>query len=83
MVIFSTTDFSYHGHPEPLNCPDNRSRRSLALYYYTNGRPASEVRFDKSTKTNYQERPGEAFSNKGKKSLGKKLRKKIAKLFTK
>jgi len=83
MVIFSTTDFSYHGHPEPLSCPDNRSRRSLALYYYTNGRPASEVKFDKSTKTNYQERPGETFSNKDKKSLGKKLRKKIAKLFKK
>jgi Rps23 Pro-64 3,4-dihydroxylase Tpa1-like proline 4-hydroxylase len=83
MVIFSTTDFSYHGHPEPLSCPDNRSRRSLAFYYYTNGRPGSEVQFDKSTKTNYQERPGEAFENKGKKPLRKKLRKRIAKLFKK
>ena len=75
MAIFSTTDFSYHGHPEPLSCPDNRSRRSLALYYYTNGRPASELEFDKSTVTNYQERPGEVF-NKAKKPLGRKLRKK-------
>jgi Rps23 Pro-64 3,4-dihydroxylase Tpa1-like proline 4-hydroxylase len=42
-VIFSTTDFSYHGHPDPLTCPDDRTRRSLALYYYSNGRPASET----------------------------------------
>jgi Rps23 Pro-64 3,4-dihydroxylase Tpa1-like proline 4-hydroxylase len=42
-VVFSTTDFSYHGHPEPLTCPEDRTRKSLALYYYTNGRPAEEV----------------------------------------
>lgn len=34
-VIFSTTDHSWHGHPDPLNCPKNRARRSLAFYYYT------------------------------------------------
>jgi Rps23 Pro-64 3,4-dihydroxylase Tpa1-like proline 4-hydroxylase len=43
MAVFSTTSFSYHGHPDPLNCPENRSRKSIALYYYTNGRPAEEV----------------------------------------
>lgn len=43
MAIFSTTDFSYHGHPDPLNCPEDRSRKSLALYYYSNGRPQSEI----------------------------------------
>lgn len=43
MVVFSTTDFSYHGHPDALNCPEDRSRKSLALYYYTNGRPLSEI----------------------------------------
>lgn len=42
-VLFSTTDFSYHGHPEPLNCPEGRARKSLALYYYSNGRPAEEA----------------------------------------
>ena len=42
-VIFSTTDFSFHGHPDPLTCPENRTRKSLALYYYSNGRPAEEV----------------------------------------
>ena len=43
VAIFSTTDFSYHGHPNPLTCPPDRSRKSLALYYYSNGRPKSEV----------------------------------------
>jgi hypothetical protein len=39
LVVFSTTERSFHGHPEPLACPADRSRRSLALYYYSNGRP--------------------------------------------
>lgn len=42
-VVFSTTDFSYHGHPEPLTCPEGWTRKSLALYYYSNGRPSEEV----------------------------------------
>ena len=44
LAIFSTTDISYHGHPDPLMCPEDRSRKSLALYYYTNGRPKGEFR---------------------------------------
>lgn len=35
MAIFNTTGTSFHGHPEPLNCPPERARKSLALYYYT------------------------------------------------
>jgi len=35
MAIFSTTSTSFHGHPEPLTCPEDRNRISLALYYYT------------------------------------------------
>ncbi len=34
-VIFSTDAESYHGHPEPLSSPQNISRKSIALYYYT------------------------------------------------
>lgn len=48
-VVFSTTDFSYHGHPNPLICPENRTRKSLALYYYSNGRPSEEVTGGHST----------------------------------
>ena len=43
LAIFSTTDFSFHGHPDPLSCPENLSRKSIALYYYSNGRPQSEI----------------------------------------
>jgi hypothetical protein len=56
-VIFSTTDFSYHGHPNPLTCPDNRTRKSLALYYYSNGRPSEEVGSPHTTI--FRERPNE------------------------
>jgi hypothetical protein len=42
-VLFSTTDFAFHGHPEPLTCPEGFTRKSLALYYYTNGRPLAET----------------------------------------
>ncbi|MCB0507474.1 MAG: 2OG-Fe(II) oxygenase [Bacteroidetes bacterium] len=44
LAMFSTTDYSWHGHPDPLTCPPDRSRRSIALYYYTNGRPDEEVK---------------------------------------
>lgn len=43
MVVFSTSDISFHGHPEPLSCPPGRTRKSLAVYYYSNGRPADEA----------------------------------------
>lgn len=39
-VIFDTNDQSWHGHPEPLNCPDDVQRRSLAMYFYTKSPPA-------------------------------------------
>lgn len=42
-VIFNTTSDSWHGHPEPLACPEGMMRRSIALYYYTNGRPEAEM----------------------------------------
>jgi 2-oxoglutarate-Fe(II)-dependent oxygenase superfamily protein len=41
-VVFSTTDFSFHGHPEPLACPEGRTRKSVSFYYYSNGRPDEE-----------------------------------------
>ena len=34
-VIFNTTSASIHGHPEPLNVPDDVLRQSIAVYYYT------------------------------------------------
>jgi hypothetical protein len=42
-VVFSTTSYSFHGHPDPLQCPQDRTRKSMAFYYYTKGRPADEI----------------------------------------
>jgi hypothetical protein len=56
-VVFSTTSTSYHGHPEPLACPEDRTRKSLALYYYTKDRPRSER--GRAHNTRFQSRPGE------------------------
>lgn len=34
-VIFNTSNKSIHGHPEKLNTPENITRQSIAVYYYT------------------------------------------------
>ena len=49
VMVFGTTDFTYHGHPDPLQCPDGMTRKSLALYYFSNGRPAEEITGEHST----------------------------------
>jgi hypothetical protein len=49
MMVFGTTDFTFHGHPDPLTCPEGMTRKSLALYYFSNGRPAEEVTDGHST----------------------------------
>ena len=49
VMVFGTTDFTYHGHPDPLQCPEGMTRKSLALYYFSNGRPAEEVSGEHST----------------------------------
>ncbi len=46
-VIFSTTRTSWHG-VQSVNCPDGHSRKSLALYYYTQTRPLAELYDDSS-----------------------------------
>ncbi len=57
-VIFNTEDDSYHGHPEPLTCPPDRTRKSLALYYYSS-RPV-EKGVSHSHGTLFRKRPSEA-----------------------
>jgi Rps23 Pro-64 3,4-dihydroxylase Tpa1-like proline 4-hydroxylase len=54
-LIFNTDERSFHGFPEPLQCPDGASRKSLAFYYYTveqDGRTAPRS-------TNYRSRPSD------------------------
>ncbi len=52
-VIFATDADSYHGHPDPLACPPDRARRSIATYYYAPPRERSPERT-----TLFQVRPG-------------------------
>lgn len=52
-VIFNTDADSYHGHPEPMTCPEDKFRRSIALYYYS----IEDKPFRRAT--HYKARPGE------------------------
>ncbi len=69
IVIFNTTDFTFHGVPDPVLCPESCYRKSIALYYFSNGRPVSELRsILQNPSTIYKERKGEVFN----KNLNKK-----------
>jgi hypothetical protein len=54
-VIFNTDLDSYHGHPDPLNCPPSRSRRSIATYYYTAAEDGLALLLKRTT--NFRQRP--------------------------
>ena len=57
-VVFSTDAHSFHGHPDPLKCPEGVTRKSAALYYYTaSERVREEV---PAHNTMYHARPGES-----------------------
>ena len=59
IVIFSTNDFSNHGHPNPVTCPNNYSRKSIALYYFSKGRPLEEInKYYLKNKTYFKNRAG-------------------------
>jgi len=55
-VIFSTNDYSFHGNPEKIKCPKHLSRKSIAMYYYSNGRPKDETKLGFHS-TIYRKRP--------------------------
>lgn len=42
LVVFETHDFTWHGQPEPIVCPEDQARTSIILYYYTAARRPSE-----------------------------------------
>ena len=43
-VIFDTTQNSWHGFPEPIQCPENEYRKSLAIYYLAEPKKNTENR---------------------------------------
>tara|TARA_Y100000768_G_C23841983_1_gene616634 strand:- start:54 stop:893 length:840 start_codon:yes stop_codon:yes gene_type:complete len=56
VVIFNTDEDSYHGLPDPINCPEGDSRKSIALYYFT-----EEKELPNKRATNYRARPSDGF----------------------
>ncbi len=53
MLVFTTSEDSFHGHPDGLTCPPDQARRSMALYYFTEEEHAVH------RSTNYRARPGD------------------------
>tara|TARA_Y100001958_G_C21104067_1_gene453102 strand:+ start:152 stop:961 length:810 start_codon:yes stop_codon:yes gene_type:complete len=56
IFIFSTNDKSFHGYPDPINCPIEKSRKSIAMYYYSNGRLDKEDLLNLPNTTNWKSR---------------------------
>jgi hypothetical protein len=54
VVVFNTDADSYHGVPTPLACPPGTTRKSIALYYFTEEATTPRLRA-----TNYRARPGQ------------------------
>ena len=44
-ILFDTTQNSWHGLPQPLMCPSDRYRKSIAVYYLTNVDDNTEERY--------------------------------------
>jgi len=59
VAIFTCSDISFHGLPDPLTCPPDRYRRSIAFYYFTADAATPEPR-----STLWKERPGEDFMSR-------------------
>lgn len=58
-VMFNTESDTFHGHPEPFNCPDGESRKSIALYYFTEEKEPTKVQ-----STEYRAKPNEGTTKK-------------------
>jgi hypothetical protein len=57
-LVFNTDIPSYHGHPDPLQCPEGVARQTLALYYFT------EERSPVSIATDYRARPSDSITRR-------------------
>ncbi|HMQ48165.1 MAG TPA: 2OG-Fe(II) oxygenase [Saprospiraceae bacterium] len=57
-VIFNTDEDSYHGLPDPIQCPEEMTRKSIALYYFT-----EETEAPRKRATNYKARPGDGLKS--------------------
>ena len=55
VAIFSTGKKTYHGYPNPIECPEGQARKSIAVYFYT-----KDQKFDKVA-TDYKGRPNDGY----------------------
>jgi len=53
LVVFNTNDHTLHGHPDPLMFPEDYPRTSIAMYYYSYGKPNLERIRGRKTTTRY------------------------------
>ena len=82
-VLFNTDKTSFHGHPDPLTVPEEITRKSVALYYYT----ASKLIYQEvdQSGTNFQPRNESekiASTSRYKRSFSTNLRRIKNKLFS-
>lgn len=54
-VVFNTDETSFHGYPDPITCPPHVTRKSLALYYFTEEHDDAYA----AKSTNYRARPND------------------------
>lgn len=57
-AIFNTDEDSFHGLPDPIQCPEGMTRKSIALYYFT-----EEKEMPRKRATNYRARPGDGIKS--------------------
>lgn len=55
-IIFEVGETNFHGHPDPLACPPDVTRKSIATYYYTAEAPTATA--VTKTATMLVDRPG-------------------------
>ncbi|MEM9989964.1 MAG: 2OG-Fe(II) oxygenase, partial [Pseudomonadota bacterium] len=53
-AMFTLSEHSYHGNPQPVNHPEGTTRKSIALYYYT----ATWDEKQRPLTTQFKTRPG-------------------------
>ena len=64
MVVFTTHDHSFHGHPHPLATPSGVYRDSIALYYYSPLKPEEHFAATRLS-TDYRPIDGDEFKRGG------------------
>ena len=59
-VVFETSSFSWHGHPDPIRVPEGVTRKSIVLYYYTSNQGLQDA---EAHWTRHRERPNSIEDN--------------------